>query len=172
MTGFEDQGAPAGAPPQFGASQGTGWWLASDGNWYPPEQRPGVAPPAPGYQPYQAYQPYQPTASASGSNGLATASMVLGIVSIVLFWAFGLSLLIGGLAVVLGAFGMSKSNSTPNRTGRGQAIAGMITGGLGAAAGILMIIGLAASGGDITEINTDPSDGYCDDDRWLQDPDC
>lgn len=24
---------------------GPGWWLASDGNWYPPDQQPGVAPP-------------------------------------------------------------------------------------------------------------------------------
>jgi uncharacterized RDD family membrane protein YckC len=29
-------------------SQGPGWWLASDGKWYPPDQRPGaVVPPAP-----------------------------------------------------------------------------------------------------------------------------
>ncbi len=26
-------------------SQGPGWWLASDGQWYPPELRPGAAPP-------------------------------------------------------------------------------------------------------------------------------
>jgi hypothetical protein len=175
VTGFDDQSAPTVPPPQFGASQSAGYWLASDGNWYPPEQRPGVTPPAPGYQPYQSYQPYQPyqgVGSAQASNGLAIASLVLGIVSLVLFWAFGLSLFIGGLAVVLGAVGLSKSNSMPNRTGRGQAIAGIITGGLGAAAGILVIIGLMAAGGDLTEINSDPSDGYCNEDRWLQDPDC
>ena len=28
-------------------SQGPGWWRASDGRWYPPEQQPGDAPPAP-----------------------------------------------------------------------------------------------------------------------------
>ncbi len=28
-------------------SQGPGWWQASDGKWYPPEQAPGVAPTAP-----------------------------------------------------------------------------------------------------------------------------
>lgn len=27
-------------------SQGPGWWEASDGKWYPPEQVPGTAPPA------------------------------------------------------------------------------------------------------------------------------
>jgi hypothetical protein len=27
--------------------QGPGWWQASDGNWYPPESRPGYPPPPP-----------------------------------------------------------------------------------------------------------------------------
>jgi len=33
------------------SSQGPGWWQASDGKWYPPEQAPGAQPqqPAPGY---------------------------------------------------------------------------------------------------------------------------
>ena len=26
-------------------SQGPGWWLASDGKWYSPEQAPGYRPP-------------------------------------------------------------------------------------------------------------------------------
>lgn len=29
------------------SSQGSGWWVASDGKWYPPEQAPGFAVPAP-----------------------------------------------------------------------------------------------------------------------------
>ena len=29
-------------------SQGPGWWQASDGKWYPPEQAPGYQPPAAG----------------------------------------------------------------------------------------------------------------------------
>ena len=28
-------------------SQGPGWWQASDGKWYPPEQAPGAQPTAP-----------------------------------------------------------------------------------------------------------------------------
>jgi Domain of unknown function (DUF4234)/Protein of unknown function (DUF2510) len=28
-------------------SQGPGWWIASDGKWYPPEQHPSYEPPAP-----------------------------------------------------------------------------------------------------------------------------
>lgn len=30
------------------SSQGEGWWQASDGKWYPPEQAPGTPSPAPG----------------------------------------------------------------------------------------------------------------------------
>jgi len=46
---------------------GPGWWLASDGNWYPPEQAPGAAPPppppAPPAEPTQQ-QPAQPAEPA------------------------------------------------------------------------------------------------------------
>jgi hypothetical protein len=35
--------------------QGSGWWQASDGKWYPPELRPGPAEPAP--QPTPVTQP-------------------------------------------------------------------------------------------------------------------
>lgn len=38
------------------ASQGAGWWQASDGKWYPPESRPDAAPPPP--------PPSAPTASS------------------------------------------------------------------------------------------------------------
>jgi Domain of unknown function (DUF4190) len=48
-------------------SQGHGWWLASDGKWYPPEAwtgpppQMGQVPPQPGQLPYQPGQlPYQP----------------------------------------------------------------------------------------------------------------
>ena len=35
---------PGGGPVVSEVSQGPGWWLASDGRWYPPEQAPGVRP--------------------------------------------------------------------------------------------------------------------------------
>lgn len=44
--------------------QGPGWWLASDGRWYPPESRPQPLPPPPvasppgGAGPTPVYQPY------------------------------------------------------------------------------------------------------------------
>jgi hypothetical protein len=41
------------------ASQGPGWWQASDGKWYPPEAQPGAAPTIP------------PAAPASGTSAAA-----------------------------------------------------------------------------------------------------
>jgi hypothetical protein len=39
-------------------SQGPGWWLASDGKWYSPEQTPGyLAPAAPAYGPPPGFPP-------------------------------------------------------------------------------------------------------------------
>src|SRR5579875_3415767 len=37
--------------------QGPGWWLASDGRWYPPESRLAQPPPPPGYWPPPGYGP-------------------------------------------------------------------------------------------------------------------
>lgn len=34
-------------PPMSDTSQGPGWWLASDGRWYPPESLPNLPPPPP-----------------------------------------------------------------------------------------------------------------------------
>jgi hypothetical protein len=46
------------------ASQGPGWWQASDGNWYPPQQQPGYAPPRP--PPPPGPPGYQPAGQAAG----------------------------------------------------------------------------------------------------------
>jgi len=43
-------------------SQGPGWWQASDGKWYPPEQAPG----------------YQPPAESGGGGGGASVSLDFG----------------------------------------------------------------------------------------------
>jgi hypothetical protein len=63
-------------------SQGEGWWLASDGKWYPPESRPAApAPPAP---------PWAVVPQARLSSGLHTT------VRVFLFLTAG----VAGLAVV------------------------------------------------------------------------
>lgn len=152
-----------------------GWWQASDGNWYPPENQ-AAPPPPPG-----AYPQANPT------NGMATASMVTGIIAAVLFWAFGLSAIIGIVAVVLGFVALSRSKQLPGQVGKGQAIAGIVTGLVGILAGILLLVGITALGNEAEDefrrvgteldsldggINTDPSNGWCDEDRYMQDPDC
>jgi hypothetical protein len=48
------------------SSQGPGWWQASDGKWYPPEQSPGYQSPAPG-GPYGA--PYGGGPAGGGGGG-------------------------------------------------------------------------------------------------------
>lgn len=69
-------------------SQGSGWWVASDGKWYPPEQAPG-AQPAPQPPPPQPGPP-----PSSGGKGciyalIAVAVVVfVGIVGVVLAIAF------------------------------------------------------------------------------------
>ena len=57
---------------------------------------------------------------------MAVASLVLGIVSIPLCFIF----IPGLLAVIFGAVALGQIKSNPGQTGRGQAIAGLILGGI------------------------------------------
>jgi hypothetical protein len=119
--------------------QGDGWWQASDGKFYPPEQHPHRQPaPAPVYQP-PTYQPpafQQPQPAATESNGLAVAALVLGIIGVLsglipLFflgaWACG------ALALIFGLTGRRRPAK------KGMATAGSI---LGVAALVLGTIGV------------------------------
>jgi hypothetical protein len=74
---------------------------------------------------------------APPTNGLATASLVLGIIALVLFWTVWLGVLLGVLAVVFGAVGRSKaSNGAPNK---GMATAGLVLGILSIVGSILFV---------------------------------
>ncbi|GAA1450506.1 DUF4190 domain-containing protein [Nesterenkonia lacusekhoensis] len=80
--------------------------------------------PAPGYQPYGGYAP----APEPPKKGIGITAMVLGIVALVFAFipVIGLlSLALGPVAVVLGVIALVK------RRGRGQGIAGVITGAFG-----------------------------------------
>ena len=131
-------------------SQGPGWWQASDGRWYPPEAAPGPttpaadpagtwgssasptawgAPPA-GYG--YAYGPGGPAWGAPplpSANGLAVASLVLGIIGIIpCFW----NMVCAIVALVLGIVAVRRMNAgTHAPDGKGMAIAGIVLGGLG-----------------------------------------
>ncbi|KLR62331.1 protein of unknown function (DUF4190) [Actinobacteria bacterium IMCC26207] len=120
-------------------------------------------------------------ASTSGANGTATAALVTGIVSLFLFWLCGLGALLGILAVALGIVGLSNSKKLIDNRGKGQAIAGIVTGSLAVLATIAVfafffLLGAVGSGsvdyGVNSGANTDIPDGVCDAARYVRDPDC
>ncbi|MGO8870585.1 MAG: DUF4190 domain-containing protein [Acidimicrobiales bacterium] len=119
--------------PMQSASPSPGWWVASDGNWYPPRTAPPnlpYAPPSP-CRPYQQLPPVR-------TNGLATASLVLGIL-----WIGGLGSI---LALVFGTVGKEQIEVSGGRQrGRGMAVAGIVLGWIGVTA-LTLFIGLAVIG--------------------------
>lgn len=76
-------------------SQGPGWWLASDGKWYPPQGEsapvppppPAPAPaafPAPGAPPVPPMAGGPPAPPKSGMSGCVKAGLIIGAIVIVL----------------------------------------------------------------------------------------
>jgi uncharacterized protein DUF4190 len=131
-------------------SQGPGWWLASDGKWYPPElwtgpplSGPAVpqgapsaypgqagAPPASAGGPYggqippQGYLPYTPYGGPAikRNNGLAVASLVCACAGF-------LFIVPGVLGVIFGFIARSQiRQSRGTQGGDGLALAGIIVG--------------------------------------------
>jgi hypothetical protein len=158
---------PASPPPPSEPSgpPGPGWWLASDGRYYPPEQAPG-APASPPPPAFTAYSPYAPgIVQATTTNGLAIASMVLGILW--LYWIGSI------LALVFGYVAKGQiERSAGRQSGKGMAIAGIVLGWIGVGVLALVIVLAIAFGDDVDGINSDPSDGVCNEERFLEDPDC
>lgn len=102
-------------PPQYGAYPGY--------TSHPP--------PPPGYPAYGMVQQ---------SNGKATAALVLGILSILLFFLTFLDLGLVIPAIILGAIGMRDAKRFPQRGGHGRALAGLICGAVGALLVIVTLI--------------------------------
>ena len=60
------------------------------------------------------------------TNPLARTALILGICGVVLFWTFWFGLILGALAIIFGAIGLSRAkNGAPNR---GMATAGLVLG--------------------------------------------
>jgi uncharacterized membrane protein YedE/YeeE len=74
------------------------------------------------------------------NNGLATAALVLGIVSIVLslFWVIGV--ICGILAIIFALIAKGKIKADPNLGGSGAATGGLITGIIGTIISIIVVI--------------------------------
>ena len=113
--------------------QGPGWWQASDGKWYSPQQAPGYAPPGyapPGYAP-PGYAPpgYPPPAGyappgARRTNPLAVAAVVLSLA-----WLGGLGSLLAVIFAIAATSQIRRSRGA--ETGEGLAVAGLVLGIIG-----------------------------------------
>lgn len=100
-------------------------------------QQPGASYPA------GAPYPYQPVATGRSTNGLAIASMVLGII-----WVYWLGSV---LALIFGFIALNQIGKR-NEGGRGMAIAGIVLGFIGLGVLILVII-LAVAVSHTADVN-------------------
>ncbi len=86
---------------------------------------------------------YQGGPAPTQSNGLAIASLVLGILSII----FGIIPVIGFISWILAPVGLVLGLVALNKpTGRGMAIAGAVCSGIGLLICILWVVGIGALG--------------------------
>ena len=98
----------------------------------PPQyQMPGAPAPQPYPPGYWQSGPYQPVQPQRGTDGLAIASMVLGI-----FWVWWIGSI---LAVIFGHVALSRI-AREGKAGRGMAIAGLVLGYIGIATLSLVIV--------------------------------
>ncbi|GIH11680.1 hypothetical protein Rhe02_97470 [Rhizocola hellebori] len=115
------------SPPPAGPDSGNPYAQATPPSAYP--------------QPYgQPYGQYPAVPAATGTNGLSLASMITGIVSVILGCCCPfLGIPAAGTAMVLGFLGLKQTRER-GQSGRGMAIAGIATGGVGLLIGIVMAI--------------------------------
>ena len=117
-------GAQYPSQPQYPAAQ------------YPPQQFSPAGYPAGMPSPQVAFVPVM---AGPRTNGLATASMVTGILAIVGFWIPYVDLVLAILAVVFGHVALNQIKRT-GFAGKGMATAGLVLGYIFFAIGILIII--------------------------------
>lgn len=125
------------------------WWQEGMPNWQPLSALPGVAMPAPrAANPYQSpaggYQGHPGHAIYPKTSGMAIASMVLGILSLILFFTHIFAAIMALLAIIFGHVALgSIRKSRGALTGRGMGITGLITGYLAmiVVATVIFVIG-------------------------------
>jgi hypothetical protein len=109
---------------------------------------------------------------------MAVGALICGVIGLCTFWMLGLGAIPGLVGVILGAVGVSRAKHLPNNTGAGQAKAGIALGVIAivASVGFFTYFLNEVDDSNVTfntgHINSDPSDGSCNHDRFLQDPDC
>ncbi|MEU2620271.1 DUF4190 domain-containing protein [Streptomyces sp. NPDC007157] len=123
--------------------------MAPDGPGQVPYGYPAAPAPGPGYgYPGQPFPPYPggpggyggwPGMQPMPNNGLGTASLVTGIISVVGFCAWPIALVMGVLAIVFGSIGRARVGRGEATNG-GQALAGIICGSVG----LVLVVGFIA----------------------------
>lgn len=93
-------------------SQGPGWWQASDGKWYPPEQASGSAP--------QAQQAWQPGPGQPGFDPNQKSKLTAGL-----------------LGIFLGGFGVHRFYLGYTQIGIIQIVVTVLTCGIGSIWGLV-----------------------------------
>jgi hypothetical protein len=118
----------------------------SDRPPYPPQ--PGQGPPGGYPPPDQAPAGGYPTAGYPATrtrrNGMGTAALVLGVVAltlVVLLLFSPLGAFLGLLAVLFGILGLMRANRG-EADNRGQAVAGLVTGGIALLVGVFLTISI------------------------------
>lgn len=146
--GQQGPGQPGAAPPGFvppppiapnGPGQGPPGAYAYPA--YPGAgQVPGQPAPYGGYPGYPGYgaQGGWNTVQQGPANGFGVAALVLGIVGVVIFCAWGLGIIIGGLALIFGILGRKRVQRGEANNG-GMALAGIILGPIAMVIGAVVI---------------------------------
>jgi Domain of unknown function (DUF4190) len=89
-----------------------------------------------------------PREGVTPSNGLATASLVLGILSVVLFFTWIVAWVLAIPAIVFGVIGIARANQ--GATGKSMAVSGLVLGIVGIAIGILLVVAFVSFENDGT----------------------
>ena len=116
----------------------------SDRSPYPPQpgQGPAGGYPPPGQAPAEGYPTAGYPAARPRRNGMGTTALVLGVVAltlVVLLLFSPLGAFLGLLAVLFGILGLMRANRG-EADNRGQAVAGLVTGGIALLLGIFFTI--------------------------------
>ena len=114
------------------------------GGYPPPGQDPPGGYPPPGQAPAGGYPTAGYPAARSRRNGMGTTALVLGVVALtlVLLLLFSpLGAFLGLLAVLFGILGLMRANRG-EADNRGQAVAGLVTGGIALLVGVFLTISI------------------------------
>ena len=111
-----------------------------------------------GQAPY-GQSPYGPGSPAGQGNGKAVAALVLGIISVVLFWTTFFDAIFIILALIFGFLGLNDARNRGGR-GRGQALAGLICAGVGIVAAIAFTLFVVHLANQCGGLDNQDSSGY------------